>query len=103
MTVVKYHDQNSNLRKKGFILAYGSREIESIMAGKSRLGDWSRKQGNHISPTGRKEEGREERKWSGSNYQSSPLVKLSPVSLCLLRVLWPLVASHQLMIKCSNT
>lgn len=44
----------SNFRKKGFILAYCSKGIESIMAEKIWYGDRSRKQRGHISSTQRK-------------------------------------------------
>lgn len=50
-------------KKKGFVLAYGSREIKSINGKEGKeVEAESRKQKNHMSSTHRKQ--REHRKWS---------------------------------------
>lgn len=49
------HTDKSNLMKKGFILAYGYREMKSIMVGNAGHGSRSRKMTDHILSIHRKQ------------------------------------------------
>lgn len=75
----------SNLSKKGSVDAYGSREMESVMAGKAgssqgKHGGRSRKLAGHFSSIHRKQRGN--RKWSQAvKSQSLPLSDILPPAI----------------------
>lgn len=86
VAVIRYYDQ-CNFWKKEFILAYGFREVESIIAGKAwQIRSRTRKLADHISNSTQKAA-----RWNRkvTNPQSSPNsnVILIPARLHLLRVL----------------
>lgn len=90
VAVVKHHDQ-SNLSEKGTLDAYGSREMESIMAGKAgssqgKHGGRNSKLAGYISSIHRKQRGN--RKWSQAVKSQSlpPSGILPPARLRFLKV-----------------